>query len=178
MGQSLPLLEHDPSQVAALFAELRAISTRSNSGSGEGCLLVLDIDHFRLLAEALGEDSAEAALIRVATTVTRLLPPDSHIVRLGSDKFAVLLSAVPLSRALALAEILRATLSTPGRDRYDPPVSVSIGLADALGLHGEPPAAALDRAGAALLRAKRDGRNRTRVAPPPRPGSRSPQGAL
>jgi len=169
MGQALPLLERDPSQVAALFADLRAIGARGRTGTGPGCLLVLDIDHFRLLAEALGEDSAEAALVRVATTVARLLPPDGRVARLGSDKFAVLLATSSLPQALALAEILRFTLSSPGGDRYDPPISVSIGLADAIGLHGEPPAAALDRAGAALLRAKSDGRNRTRVAPPPRP---------
>ncbi|MFD2233944.1 GGDEF domain-containing protein [Phaeospirillum tilakii] len=168
MGQALPLLECDPFLVAALFADLRAVGARGRRDD-RGCLLVLDIDHFHRLEETAGADSAEAALVRVAQTLARLLPPGSRAARLGSDKFAVLLAASGLGDALALAETLRLTLAAPGEVADDPAVPVSIGLADAIGLHDEPPGDTLERAGAALLRAKRDGRNRTRVAPPPRP---------
>jgi diguanylate cyclase (GGDEF)-like protein len=90
---------------------------------------------------------------------------------LGSDKFAVLLTATELRDGLKQAEILRAALAGAGSaPASDPaPISVSIGLADAIGTHDETATLALERAGDALFRAKREGGNRTKVAHPPRP---------
>ncbi|SEH49472.1 GGDEF domain-containing protein [Magnetospirillum fulvum] len=167
----LTLLDNDPAVAAALFADIRAAIGRGRDRLEPSCLLVLDIDHFRDLIEDRGDEPARQALIRVAQTIVAMLPPGTPAARLGSDKFAALLNATGLRDALRLAEILRASLAGAGvkPEIAADPLSVSIGVADAVGLHGESPADALERAGEALFRAKREGRNRTKVAHPPRP---------
>ncbi|CCG41265.1 GGDEF domain-containing protein [Magnetospirillum molischianum] len=165
------LLDEDPAITGALFADIRAAIGRGRDRLEPSCLLVLDIDHYRALVEDRGDESAHHALIRVAHTIVGMLPPGTPAARLGSDKFAALLNATGLRDALRLAETIRATLAGvgPRPETATDPFSVSIGVADAVGLHGETPAAALERAGEALFRAKREGRNRTKVAHPPRP---------
>jgi diguanylate cyclase (GGDEF)-like protein len=181
VATSLALLDEDPARAGALFADIRAAIGRGRDRLEPSCLLVLDIDHYRDLIEDRGDETAHQALIRVARTIVGLLPPGTPAARLGSDKFAALLNATGLRDALRLAETLRATLAGLGAKPELPsdPLSVSIGVADAVGLHGETPAAALERAGEALFRAKREGRNRTKVAHPPRPlipaGARMPR---
>jgi len=172
VAPSLALLDEDPARAGALFADIRAAIGRGRDRLEPSCLLVLDIDHYRDLVEGRGDETARQALIQVARTIVGLLPPGTPAARLGSDKFAALLNATGLRDALRLAETLRATLAGSGPrpdEAVTDPLSVSIGVADAVGLHGETPAAALERAGEALFRAKREGRNRTKVAHPPRP---------
>lgn len=162
------LLDEDPAQIGALFAELRAAAMRGRDGEQPTCLLALDLDCFRHHCERYGNAAAGSALCRFAEILARGLPPATPTARIGSDKFVALLADTPLSASLCLAERVRAAQAEAAAADL-PDLTVSIGVADAVGLHGESAAAALDRAGAALLRAKREGRNRTKVAPPPRP---------
>jgi len=171
LAEGVSLLDEDPATTGALFADIRAAIGRGRDRLEPSCLLVLDIDHFRDLVADRGDETARKALIQVARAIVAMLPPGTPAARLGSDKFVALLNATGLRDALLLAETLRASLAETGTkpDIASDPLSVSIGLADAVGLHGETPAAALERAGEALFRAKREGRNRTKVAHPPRP---------
>lgn len=170
-ASGLTLLDNDPAVVRALFADIRAATGRGRDRLEPSCLLVLDIDRFRDLILRRGDESARLALLRVAGSIAAMLPPGTPAARLGSDKFAALLNATGLPDALRLAETLRASLAEAEArpETAADPLSVSIGVADAVGLHGETPSDALERAGEALFRAKREGRNRTKVAHPPRP---------
>ncbi len=108
-----------------------------------------------------------------------LLPDDALFGRMGGEEFACLLTGVTPDQALVQAEFLRAAvtrISVPELPQLT--VSVSIGLAAAQAAParargastGEPWTGRLDellrRADAALYEAKRNGRDRSEIAPP------------
>jgi diguanylate cyclase (GGDEF)-like protein len=86
--------------------------------------------------------------------------------RWAGDEFAVILPGASLANARLRAEVLRKQVSrlrVRHQEKTLRPVTVSIGVA-ALTDHGFTPELLLDAADTALMRAKRNGRNRVEVA--------------
>ncbi|WP_343518620.1 diguanylate cyclase [Sphingomonas sp.] len=129
-----------------------------------GSLAVLDLDHFKQVNDRLGHAAGDAALLSFADVMRANLRGEDVIARLGGEEFAILFPTLSASAALAACERLRHALETteivtaPGSFR----ITVSIGLAP---MHaGVPADELLQRADAALYRAKAAGRNRTVLA--------------
>jgi diguanylate cyclase (GGDEF)-like protein/PAS domain S-box-containing protein len=125
-------------------------------------VMVLDIDHFKLLNDAHGHQVGDAVLRRMATILTAFPNRAGDLAaRLGGEEFVLLLPGANYQQALALAERVRATVQ---QTAFDPPVNVSvtvsIGVAS-VDAHttdsGEELVGLADRA---LYAAKRAGRNR------------------
>ena len=120
-------------------------------------LLMVDADNFKALNDVHGHAAGDAVLRRVAQALLHGLRSDDLLARYGGEEFAVLVADVDLAEATQIAERLRAAVAVshqPG----EPACTISIGLAQAL--PGEPFDALARRADGALLRAKRDGRDR------------------
>ncbi|MCC6217202.1 MAG: GGDEF domain-containing protein [Polyangiaceae bacterium] len=129
-------------------------------------LLLVDVDHLKLINDRGGHALGDAALDRVAAALRATCRVADVPARYGGDELAVLVPGTPAASAAALAERIRAAVD--GSLGGDHRMSVSIGVA------GVPPGAresapraealcaAADRA---LYEAKAAGRNRVVVAP-------------
>ena len=94
-------------------------------------LLLLDLDRFRTVNDALGHGAGDRLLTRVADRLTSVVPAHDLVVRLGGDEFAVLATRVedPAS-ARRIAAHLAEALSRPfPLDGTPVELSASIGIA-------------------------------------------------
>ncbi|MGY1855963.1 diguanylate cyclase [Modestobacter sp. SYSU DS0290] len=138
--------------------------------------LVLDLDHFKRLNDAFGHAVGDDVLRCVAAALAATVRPTDVLARTGGEELVVIGLAVDPAEARHLAERLRTAVavSSAGRDRE---VTVSIGVALARPGVAEDPTEALwrlvDRADAAMYRAKEGGRDQvvlagTHLVPVPR----------
>jgi len=129
-------------------------------------LLMLDIDHFKLLNDGYGHGCGDEALKIFADTARGVLREHDVMGRLGGEEFALALPGTALEGALEAAERLRiAVTEAPVLDcapGYRMAVSIGVVMIDA----GEELTAALARADHALYAAKTGGRNRVEVGAP------------
>ncbi|MGY1841678.1 MULTISPECIES: diguanylate cyclase [unclassified Modestobacter] len=129
--------------------------------------LVLDLDHFKRLNDAYGHAVGDEVLRCVAAALGRTVRPTDVLARTGGEELVVIGLAGDQAEARQLAERLRTAVatSTAGRDRE---VTVSIGVALTRPGDTEDPAEALwrlvDRADAAMYRAKKGGRDQVVLA--------------
>lgn len=133
---------------------------------GQLSILMLDIDHFKLINDRYGHkvgDLVIKALIQVCTASLR----DVDVVgRMGGEEFAVLLPETDRSVAVSAAERLRVAIDqakVPLADGLPVKFSVSIGVA-AMQSADDNLDVLLNRADAALYEAKGSGRNRVCAA--------------
>jgi diguanylate cyclase (GGDEF)-like protein len=133
----------------------------------ETTMLVIDIDDFKEINDTLGHPQGDEVLKAIAETVRETTRSIDVGARYGGDELALLLLETGPEGALILAERLRervAARPVPRTAGGTMNVTVSVGVATL-------PYAASDRdelieaADQALLRAKRSGKNQTRVAP-------------
>lgn len=134
------------------------------------CVIMLDIDHFKLFNDTYGHPAGDAALRSVALTIADLLRrPADLLGRYGGEEFALVLPGTEEAGAVVLAERIRSTIEGLGVPHPATParvLTVSVGVAalhPPIGLEG--PAAFVEAADAALYLAKKDGRNTVRLAP-------------
>jgi diguanylate cyclase (GGDEF)-like protein len=125
-------------------------------------LLVLDVDHFKSINDKYGHAAGDRVLIDLTLRAESVIRNIDYLGRLGGEEFAVLLTDTSLDEANAVAERLRAvldaTVSDPDKIADALTYAVSIGVAQ---LHpGESFSHLLQRADAALYKAKQAGRNR------------------
>lgn len=126
-------------------------------------LLMLDIDHFKQFNDTHGHVAGDHALKAVAHAVQDGLRGSDLAVRYGGEEMVVILPGSDLKTSEKIAErlhrnIRRAVIRHPNGSQL-PQVTVSIGLAQMA--VNESPTNLIERADAALYRAKHDGRNRT-----------------
>ncbi|MEV4707125.1 EAL domain-containing protein [Actinoplanes sp. NPDC049316] len=145
----------------------RALQTSvAERGAGRGshrperrlALLLLDLDRFRTVNDALGHAHGDRLLIQVAQRLAAAVPPHDLVVRLGGDEFAVLATRVDgpaAARRIAthLADALGAPFAVDGLP-IDVSASIGIALQSERGTDG---AALLRQAEAAMYDAKQRG---------------------
>jgi diguanylate cyclase (GGDEF)-like protein len=141
---------------------------RVRRGANGAALLIVDVDHLKLINDELGHQHGDVAIRAVADALRATGRKQDMAARWGGDEFAVLLPETNLEEAVAAAERLRARVQAARPVRHDVPLTVSIGVA-ALDVDA-PDAAELVVAAAdgALYEAKAAGRNRVAAAQPAR----------
>jgi len=80
---------------------------------GELSLLLLDLDGFREINDALGHACGDALLVQISRRLRTTVDLRHLVARIGGDEFAVLLEATGRADAIGHARILRSTLATP-----------------------------------------------------------------
>jgi diguanylate cyclase (GGDEF)-like protein len=130
-------------------------------------LCLADMDNFKEINDTCGHLAGDTVLKHFAAMAKAQLRATDFVARFGGEEFLVALSQTALADAARVAERVRAGLAAasivgiPAGQR----VTVSIGVAQ----HrpGESIEATLQRADAALYKAKDEGRNRVICADPP-----------
>jgi diguanylate cyclase (GGDEF)-like protein len=136
------------------FGELR--STARATGASIA-LIVYDLDRFKSVNDDLGHDRGDAVLRDTAALLLRHLRAEDLVFRLGGEEFCVLLPGLSVEAAAEIGQRQRESIeeARPGGVA----ITISGGVAAVAGraVDWEP---LFHRADAALLRAKREGRNR------------------
>jgi len=136
--------------LAAALAGRAAVSAAATEPGGRSptTLLLVDLDNFKDVNEALGHECGDRLLTAVGNRLRGVLRAEQMLARLGSDEFAVLLPGAGAEEAAQIAEQLRAALHAP----FD--VSGSrLHVAASIGIATAPGSAAADAAGDLLRQA-------------------------
>jgi diguanylate cyclase (GGDEF)-like protein len=121
-----------------------------------------DLDHFKRLNDAHGHAIGDRALRVFARVVSEATRPDDIVARHGGEEFVLCLPGCTAPDALAVLARIRTDLAATIGDANVPVFTASFGVAERI--DDEDLAQVLVRADAALLAAKRAGRDRDIVA--------------
>jgi diguanylate cyclase len=161
-------LTHLPNRRA--FDEALESALKAADASGQAVTLaVLDIDHFKSFNDTWGHQTGDQVLRYVASVIGQSGAAPRTAARFGGEEFALILPSEDMRAALATLEHVRQAVCSRVLKRRSTSedlgtVTVSVGLAERA--PGEPAAALIERADAALYASKRGGRNRSTAAPP------------
>jgi diguanylate cyclase len=143
----------------------------SESSENEpACLLVIDIDNFKVFNDSHGHVAGDSALRYVASCIKSNIKGQDTAARYGGEEFAVILPNTSIEHAMGLAERIRhlvnarhlvkkATGVDMGR------ISVSIGVT--MNEEGDSAESFLHRADMCMYAAKNAGRNQVQDSPAP-----------
>ncbi|MDI5889966.1 diguanylate cyclase [Halomonas rhizosphaerae] len=128
--------EHDPltgllnrrgfeRRLEEAFTEWQKVGTPS-------AVLLFDLDHFKRINDEGGHALGDAMLQQVAAAMGAETRSSDHAARQGGDEFAMLLPGCELTRAMHIAESLRARIMDLGLEQHGRTwrVTVSIGVSD------------------------------------------------
>lgn len=145
-----------------MAGQLQALMSRAGHGGDPVAVLVLDIDHFKLVNDGFGHDAGDEVLrefaVRVATNVRAIDLP----CRLGGEEFVVVMPGASLEDAVQVADRIRRDVGAQpfpimgGTEALT--VTVSVGVAASTG-PADTPDALLKRADEGVYEAKARGRN-------------------
>ena len=129
-------------------------------------ILMIDIDHFKLLNDRYGHPAGDACLREVAGVLQRnLVRPDDVLARYGGEEFIAVLLGIDLAGAQVVAERLRLAVKELHIENSGSPqgiVTISVGVSCAI-LEGDVlPERLVEGADRALYEAKCAGRDQTR----------------
>jgi diguanylate cyclase (GGDEF)-like protein len=125
------------------------------------CLLLMDLDHFKLINDAHGHGFGDLVLKRAVAVCHDHLRKSDIFGRLGGEEFGILLPDCALANASARAEAIRITIAETSDDEDTRGVMISASLGVASTEHsGYDLQQLMADADNALYRAKRGGRNR------------------
>lgn len=129
-------------------------------------VIMLDIDHFKLVNDTYGHSIGDWVLKSVACTLAGSVRESDLACRLGGEEFGLLLPGTSRSEALELADRLRAEVARQPYARTETGDAFHITLTagvSVLSENDQSPEQVLKRADAALYCGKNEGRNRVEM---------------
>jgi two-component system, cell cycle response regulator len=134
--------------------------TRANRTDGRLSVVLLDIDHFKVLNDTHGHVVGDAVLRQVAAALRECGREYDTVARYGGEEFAAVLPGCSSALALQVADRLRRAVEEAGTDVC---VTASAGVAT-YPYDGVDARSLLEAADQALYASKRSGRNTVRSA--------------
>ena len=133
---------------------------RSERSVKTAAVLFVDLDHFKVVNDALGHELGDQLLRSVARRLRGALRPSDTVARVGGDEFVVFAESIGSEQeALTVAKRLAATLDDPFElGGHNHRVTASIGIA--VWERGATAEVMMRNADAAMYRAKERGRAR------------------
>jgi diguanylate cyclase (GGDEF)-like protein len=132
-------------------------------------LVLLDLDHFKRLNDALGHPAGDSCLRQVGESIAKAIRrPGDVAARYGGEEFAVVLPDTDAVAARMMAERIRAAIADLRIPHPGSPigtVTVSVGAATSIPDEFQTSAQLIQQADMALYRAKASGRNCIILAP-------------
>ena len=135
-----------------------SVEERLHHGSVPAAMALTDLDDFAEVNDRHGHDAGDAVLLAWEKVLHANMPADALVSRLGGDEYAVLLPGQSAENGLVLLDEIRAHLASRMIDAVGH-VTASVGVA-AVPPHAVTGEELLRAAGQALMRAKREGRDR------------------
>ncbi len=153
----------------SFFSELRREAGRAEADGRPFCVLMMDLDHFKLVNDTYGHLVGSQTLEAVGALITHAMRAGDVAARFGGEEFAAFLLDADLAQGLVAAERVRTTVEAHtfasvrrGTGAVDVAhgfhVTISLGVA-AFPLDGRDPIELMELADTALYRAKQSGRN-------------------
>ena len=129
-------------------------------------LLMLDIDHFKLVNDTYGHRAGDAVLADLATLMRDATRETDQVARYGGEEFVILMPETPELAAVAIAERIRETVAEHTTVAGEVSIRFTVSAGVATLVHGEGQAGEdiVRRGDEAMYQAKRSGRNRVAVA--------------
>jgi len=142
----------------------QVLERRAREGGDVGVILI-DLDHFKLVNDQHGHLTGDVVLREAARRMQSALRPYDRIGRYGGEEFIIVSPQTDGSNSAMIAERVRSqlsasTLSTPSGELA---VTASFGVAHAAQFANPTPEQLIAHADDALYEAKRGGRNQVRL---------------
>lgn len=122
--------------------------------------LLIDVDDFKRCNDRYGHLVGDVVLKEAAETIRRNIREVDLVGRYGGEEFGVFLTETDESGAYFVAERIRRAIDERDFCAYDERLRLTVSIGCATFMDGEEPAAVIDKADAALYKAKRQGKNR------------------
>lgn len=140
-----------------LFREINQENPRS------GVMLMVDIDHFKMINDAHGHLVGDKVIREVAQLLQSAVREDDIVCRFGGEEFVVFLNAADEAVGWRMAERVRQDVMSKAGAVIDVELSVTVSVGGAKKAVPQPLDDALRRADECLYVAKENGRNRSVV---------------
>lgn len=146
----------------AFDQEIKLRATEAIERNRPLCLIMIDLDHFKIFNDTYGHTVGDQVLRLVARTLEEGLRSSEMLVRYGGEEFAIIVPGTKLRDAEKIAQRLRERIAAKdivnqSKNEKLGRLSVSLGIAQ---LHpGESITEFVDRSDRALYKAKDAGRN-------------------
>jgi diguanylate cyclase len=147
---------------ASLLSDLREQHALVRRAVQHSALVMIDIDHFKVVNDTYGHSMGDLVLSSIVKSVHKTLRPYDRLYRYGGEEFVVSLPGTSLAEAVEMAERLRAIVAderirkAAGGPVIEVTASFGVTELDA----ALPVEEALEQADRAMFRAKETGRNR------------------
>jgi diguanylate cyclase (GGDEF)-like protein len=152
-----------------LFSRLEMEIARAHRFGTSVSMLMIDIDHFKVLNDAAGHRAGDVTLRQVSDLIRNSVRKVDTLGRYGGEEFVLVLPQIQRPEALEVAEKIRKAVEDyPFTHRAAQPsgrITISIGVAS-LPLDANMLEKLVDCADAALYASKRGGRNRVTAYEP------------
>jgi diguanylate cyclase len=132
---------------------------RCTRGGGHVSVLLWDLDHFKSINDRFGHRVGDGVLREVARCLVRSLRVEDFVARIGGEEFATLMVGATVEQAMMRAEELRTAVAALKLHVHGTPVHVTISCGATEIRSDDSAETLIDRADAALYRAKESGRN-------------------
>jgi len=149
-------------------AMLEQLAAEVNRCEREGTSLAIamaDLDNFKAINDSLGHEAGDAVLEEVGRRIEENLRNYDYCARWGGEEFLVLLPASGAEGGCKAAERIRGKVQAKPVAWQEKAVPIAVSLGVAVKQPAEDLESLVSRADVALYQAKRQGRNRTAVAP-------------
>jgi diguanylate cyclase (GGDEF)-like protein len=146
------------------FQEALVRTAREHGGGTRPyAVLMMDLDNFKEINDRYGHVAGDAVLRGVGEAILSVTRREDVAARYGGEEFAVILPGLDAARGEAVGDRIRRLVEERTQDveglARPLRVTLSVGVS-AYPEHGEDHQLLLERADAALYRAKRSGKNR------------------
>lgn len=152
----------------AIFDILHKKILQAKRGGFGIAVIMIDIDHFKVINDTYGHPTGDAVLCEIADRLTRSSRSHEYIGRYGGEEFLAIVSPYDPNGALKAAERFRNAIACQEihTDHARIPVTISLGVASSTASETLDEHRLLQRADEALYLAKHKGRNRVELAHP------------
>jgi diguanylate cyclase (GGDEF)-like protein len=124
-------------------------------------VLILDIDFFKKVNDTYGHAAGDAVIQGIGSVLTKTLRISDKVARFGGEEFVVLLHEVDANGIITVAQNLRRAIEALTIDYQGQNLSVTVSIGGAMAQRSDGDVqAVIERADAALYKAKSAGRNR------------------
>jgi diguanylate cyclase len=163
LNESQKLLVQDPLTGTGNRRALNAILTteiaRARRDGEPLSVVMVDVDHFKTVNDTHGHAAGDAALVHLAALARSMLRGNDAFIRYGGEEFLMVLPETALQGGVSTGQRLQNLLKRQPLVYHDKviPMTFSGGVSELVGADTEE--SLIQRADAALYRAKRTGRN-------------------